>query len=591
MQVAGRSTSLASRPPARREGGFIAMLMLLVLVMGSLYLIVSGLNAAATGATLHREDVTALALQQAKEALIARAAFDANRPGSLPCPDRDNDGVADLLAGNNCPSYVGRLPWKTLGLPDLRDATGSRLWYALSQPFTDSNAYPINSDTQGTLTVPGMVPSGGIVAIVFAPGTVVGAQRRDGPVGGTTDSPCTWGIDENCKIANYLEGQNASIDTAYEQSPRCERTDCPGGVPFNDQLMIITHADLFAIVEPVVAKRIEKEIVPILSNDPAANGYFERWGTALYGDKRRGFFPFAAPYDNPGRPTDDYLGVYAQTNGLLPVTGDSDGSRVRWNAPPAVGDPDPPTLSVVSGAGTVTFNPATGCYISGVSGFAECMFDYSCMSPTCTSLQVQFQARLTNVAGSLLMNPDQFVNPVNWQVDGVPPSSLNKALVLAADGGLRVTITATLPLTLTPPRNVVIKFPLVSFMFSDLSNPGTPLYWFVGNGWHRQTYYAVSDAFRARADLVTRDPTTVCPAPPLPCINVVGGPPKARAVLVLAGRNLATGPRTYTIANYFEDQNFVSTPASISDTPDYVFEHKLRSKTFNDRLVVVVVEP
>ena len=60
---------------------------------------------------------------------------------------------------------------------------------------------------------------------------------------------------------------------------------------------------------------------------------------------------------------------------------------------------------------------------------------------------------------------------------------------------------------------------------------------------------------------------------------------------MLAGRNLGTGVRTYTIANYFEDENFVSTPASISDVPDYVFEQKLRSKTFNDRLVVVAVEP
>ena len=122
MQVASRSRSPAGRSTARREDGFVALLTLLVLVIGSLYLIVDGLNAAAAGATLHREDVTALALQQAKEALIARAAFDLNHPGSLPCPDRDNDGVADLLAGNNCFSYIGRLPWKTLGLPDLRDA-------------------------------------------------------------------------------------------------------------------------------------------------------------------------------------------------------------------------------------------------------------------------------------------------------------------------------------------------------------------------------------------------------------------------------------------------------------------------------------
>ena len=596
MQAAVRSRSdVAGRPTACREGGFIAILMLLVLVLGSLYFIVDGMNAAANSAAQQRQDVTALALQQAKEALIARAAFDANRPGSLPCPDRDNDGVADLLVGNNCPTYIGRLPWKTLGLPDLRDATGARLWYALSQNFTDSNAYAINSDSQGTLSVPGLAPGGGIVAIVFAPGPIVGAQQRGGPAGGPTDAPCTWGIDENCKVANFLEGQNATIDLVYEQSVRCERADCPAGYPFNDQLMVITHADLFAIVEPVVAKRIEKEIVPLLTNDPAASGYFERWGTALYGDKRRGFFPFAAVYDSPARTTDDYLGVYSLTNGLLPVTSDTDGSRVRWNAPPAVGDPDPPTLNVVAGAGTVAFNPAS-CYIA-VSGFAECTFTYTCVGPACTSLQVEFQARLTNVAGSLVVtNPDQFVNPANWEIDGAFPASLAKALVLtppAQDGSLRVTIGATLPQTVAPPRTVLIRFPRVAFAPSDLVNPAQPAYWFVGNGWHRQTYYAVADAFKLRADLGTRVVTDACVAvtTPPPCVNVVGGPPKARAVLVLAGRSLGTNPRTYTIANYFEDQNFVSTPAFVADVPDYVFEQKLRSKTFNDRLVVVAVEP
>jgi hypothetical protein len=603
VQLALYPRTRAGRPDARRQGGFIAILVLVILVVGSLYLVVSGLGNAAAEAELQRGDVTGLALQQAKEALIARAALDRERPGSLSCPDRNNDGIAESPSGtpNKCPTYVGRLPWKTLGLPDLRDASGERLWYALSEGFTDSDDFVINSDTPGTLTVPGVAPSGGIVAIVFAPGRVLGTQTRGGPPG-----TCTWAVDDNCRVANYLEGQNATIDTAYEQTPRCERADCPGGYPINDQLLVITHADLFVIVEPVVARRIEKEIVPQLTN--GANGYFEVWGQALYGSTARGFFPFATAYDSPNRPQDDYLGVYGQTNGLLPVTSDASATRVVWNAPPSVGDPDPPTISVLSGAGTVTFNPGATCSVIpatvppppappvSIPAHPACTFDYTCQAPACTTLQVRFQARLQRVTESLLINPSAFLDPAPpaaWRIDGVVPPSPNHALVLSADGGLRVTFDVTLPPTAGVSRTVLIEFPAVSPRFSDLTDPVHPSYWFVRNEWHRQTYYAVSDAFKPRGDLETRIVADACTAvtTPPPCINVVTAPPKARAVLVLAGRHMGTGTRTYTIAEYFEDENRLNTPALTTDTPDYVFEQKMRSKTFNDRLVVVAVEP
>jgi hypothetical protein len=578
MQVIARARIHAALSGARRQRGFVAILTLVLLVLGSLYAIVGGLSTAATEARLHREDANALVLQQAKEALTARAAFDLNRPGSLPCPDRDNDGEADLLFGTNCPSYVGRLPWKTLGLPDLRDASGERLWYALSQNFTDSSAFAINSDTQGTLSVPGMAPTGGVVAIVFAPGTVVGAQLRTGPGGASPDSPCAWGVDQNCRIANYLEGQNASVDTTYEQSPRCERADCPGNIPFNDQLAIITHADLFAIVEPVVARRIAKEIVPKLTDEPAATGYFERWGLALYGDKRRGFFPFAAPYDDPARAQDLYQGVLSQTNGLLPLSRDT-AAWVLWSNVQVV-KTNPLALGTIdSGA------PTPSCVAGG--GGLECTLTYTC-DLGCGGLGITVTARLQNAAKSLLL-PTGVTDAAGWSLSTGGSASSVTAALDAATGDLLLTVTLTAPAG--PPMSpLVVVFPTLTF--SEVADPAD---WFVMNGWHRQTYYAVATAFHPASNPAARDLANPCPATPSQCVQVVGGalPAKARAVLVLAGRHLGTGTRTYTIANYFEDQNFIDTPPDASGTPvpDYIFERKLRSKTFNDRLVVVATEP
>ena len=45
-----------------------------------------------------RNQATADAWQKAKEALIAYAISDTNRPGELPCPDFNNDGMITLEA-------------------------------------------------------------------------------------------------------------------------------------------------------------------------------------------------------------------------------------------------------------------------------------------------------------------------------------------------------------------------------------------------------------------------------------------------------------------------------------------------------------
>lgn len=48
----------------------------------------------------------------------------------LPCP---NTGAPEGVAAASCPGTVrGRLPWRTLGLPPLRDAAGECLWYERS---------------------------------------------------------------------------------------------------------------------------------------------------------------------------------------------------------------------------------------------------------------------------------------------------------------------------------------------------------------------------------------------------------------------------------------------------------------------------
>jgi type II secretory pathway pseudopilin PulG len=243
--------------PPRQRGQ--AMMFVAVLLLVGVFALIFTL-ADPANRTIESDKKTAAALALAKEALIGRAAADDNRPGSLPCPDLEtnivgtnvpNDGIADLLAGNDCPSYIGRLPWRTLGLPDLRDGDGERLWYALSTTFRDdTSAQPINSDTAGQLTITGTTPDTSIIAIVFSPGAVVGSQVRD--------------VANENAVANYLEnGNETGIATNTFVSGQAASD-------FNDRLLAITSDALF----PLVEMRVIREIRQSLLNYRTANGYY-----------------------------------------------------------------------------------------------------------------------------------------------------------------------------------------------------------------------------------------------------------------------------------------------------------------------------
>jgi len=75
------------------------MVMLVIIVTGVATFLVSSLNS--SGLQITRDLKTTKALLQAKDALIGRATTDNNYPGSLPCPDTDNDGREDPDTDND----------------------------------------------------------------------------------------------------------------------------------------------------------------------------------------------------------------------------------------------------------------------------------------------------------------------------------------------------------------------------------------------------------------------------------------------------------------------------------------------------------
>ena len=256
-RTAIRSRSLFRSPRARwprrlrsRQSGIALIAVVVFIGIAAAVFVVRSLNADAVVSRQNQR--TAEALQAAREALLAFAATNDNRPGALPCPDINGDGQSlsgTEYVGNGCQSYIGRLPWALLRIPELRDASGELLWYALSPGFRDAgpvtgNPGFVNPDTVPALTIAGS--SDLLGAIVFAPGAALQGQVRSGTGANA--------------LENHLDGVNATPTTVFSAA-------LPGPA-FNDRLLPISGTDLVAIAE----RRVSREVAAAL------NQYFELYG-------------------------------------------------------------------------------------------------------------------------------------------------------------------------------------------------------------------------------------------------------------------------------------------------------------------------
>jgi len=578
----GASTSL------QRGFALIALLALAALI--SAFLIATALNLTSAGISNEREDRSMSALRQAKAALIAYAASEQwqaykgqekDQPGALPCPD-SNDTGASAGVCSGAANRVGRLPWATIGSTDFRDASGERLWYAVSSSFYKNSANIINSDTQGLLTVAGAAPASNVVAIVFAPGEALSGQDR---------------IGQHNLPAAYLEGFTAaSPDYTFKSVATPSSTA-------NDRMLVITQADLMATVEPVVAARIQRDIAPLIQT------YFTKWGA----------YPFAAPFDvtggGPGRepqPIPDpildrlqstYKGASTLTTGLLPLTNDP--NWFRWtNA--AVTTIQKAGTGIYTGASTISPDPTT-CTISSSPSQATCQVNYpGTDSDDRPVIKVEIFLANWNMAfansPSPADSPSPFTAAVNLTMTANPGGDIQMdkygpwsfvspdfppTRTFVAQGTTNAVLTYIGRLQPAPGTkngvSITIPLPSPSYLTITSSDPGVNPSgaWFISNQWYRQTFYAVSSGFVPGGGGACSPPPAAPPPPSCLTVNNLPSPTNKQAILVFAGRALNGSTRpSANLANYLEGQN--STPA------DLIFEHRAGVPTaINDRVVVV----
>jgi hypothetical protein len=592
-----------------------------LLVMGSLYWLMSGLAQPANRTALKRAQ-NAKVLLDAKTALIGYVATQTatagqNDPGSLPCPEAPayvGDPTQEGIAAGNCTlPAVGRLPWRTLGINKPLDAAAEPLWYVVSPGWAKPNSTTntvINSNTLGQITVDGIEA----VAVIIAPGErlnipasancVARNQARSVP------SPA---ID----FRDYLDCHNATpADLIFTSSD-------PVG-PFNDQVLTVTTVEILPVIEAAVASRFERELAPLIHSaytNADGNNPNPAWNITW------AVLPFAANFGNPT--TASYKGATGTYRGLLPFVrtykacsctpaGSCECSPTACTAGPA----DCDSAFIVFQAPNPTMS---GSNIFG----SNCTIPVT--APPSTQITCTYYIRQPLLGGGV-NHPFTLSNITLSQVGGslktfqpeapmpgVIPSGRTLKGFVNADGSATITLTGNvdsstlsagfLPIiqnllcsisgllsltlgckqgTLTIPNTILVDHPII-----DASN--MQYGWFARNQWHQVSYYAV-------AREIAPDGSAACVSPavnsPSDCLTVKYshtdlGDDRNRGLIVIAGRRLngqAARPNA-NLADWFEGENADFSSAQAARTYTTREPGLGINRTFNDRIAVIDRNP
>jgi hypothetical protein len=442
--------------------------------------------------------------------------------------------LGEDMIGSACVSLLGRVPWSTLGLPDLRDDAGERLWYAVSNDFHANGAVPLNSDTayraaNVSLSMIGAAPAANLVAIVFSPGATL--RRTDGvqqvrgcTVGTDCDATfkCTAAPVTNtpkCNPVNYLD-----LDSGEDNANLANRifVSAARSGTFNDRLMPVFSDDIMQLVERRAARELAQRL----------REHFNAWeSSATVGGANKGFYPFAVPWNDPSS-TPAQFGTDGTMSGLLPLTTTA---PVWSNVSP-----------VCAGAGTTTLRCTT---------LVVCIFGIC--------LPGSVSGRVENIA-TRFVDPPSAANftLLGLNLGGGPSWTLNKAQRRLEFTYSGIVAAGLLDIQVTAP-------PISSWVAS----------WLRSNNWQQNSYYAFAPGFAI-------DGADAC-GPPCFTVNNTGVVSNDNhGVVVVTGRSLsAAGQSPRPVAPL--PANFNEFLEGANAAAGTVFERNARIATFNDTPVGV----
>lgn len=268
---------------------------------------------------IEQDKKTYLALNEAKQALIAWAVNNTANPGQMPFPDRNGDGNYD--GRSDCPSpvspfsyslLIGQLPiygqtnpcvspQTGLGI-NVKDGSGNALMYAVSRNLVHKYDAPTSNPiiNPSIITSPnypwmkvldanGAPVSNRVAAVIIAPSAAIGVQNRTGAA--SVDNYLdTFKIDSvTFSNSNYVTADEDFVINRKDED-------------VNDRLVYITIDELMYALE----KRVLEEAKNKLTAFYQANNYYPfAAGLGLTANQNqcvqgnyRGLLPVVAPTDH-----------------------------------------------------------------------------------------------------------------------------------------------------------------------------------------------------------------------------------------------------------------------------------------------------
>jgi hypothetical protein len=633
----------------RRQQGAALLLLLAVLTLGGMWYLVSGLHARSGDFTAANRAYNARVLNQAKQALLGYVAHQAavsgeNNPGAFLCPEAaanagtGNEGIA---SGNCTLPAVGRLPWKTIGIEKLVDASGEPLWYVVAngwaKPSSSGNTI-INSNctdatsamtcwtgqlTLQTINADGSMTSqaNAAVALIIAPGAAMNVHSATGCTARNQTDPSTGraapaaGIDP----LNYVECYNSATSTFSVTGP---------STSFNDQAVSVTAAEVLPLIEAAIADRFQKEFAALMRNTYTTGS----WPTSPV-------LPFAVSMANPTTsPGNKLQGGSGTIGGLLPASYAYTGQCTASGCAPtactvSASDPrcDP---AFVAWLATATVTQTAGgtirsysCSTSGTPTMLNCTINYSFGVSLCAagatgvcsgSLTFNLEAAAANVgmtwkkvnvppnAPAITGIDTTYANsPLGYQLcqPGQPATSCvttANLVVLNSDGSATLRINArilpansTILATLSGVVNCTIggnflcysstvSLPMAFFTDQDFLDPSNAAYnWFYRNRWPEVSYYAIA------AGLAPSGARSCTTSSNCLQVNYSADAGKHRGVLIIGGRKLGSQTRPATaVSDLLEGANAAgASPFELRSATLAV------NRAFNDRFAVIDKNP
>lgn len=591
---------------ATKQRGVALLVLALIFVVGVGAFLYARLGKWRDATTASRR-VNGEVLAQAKAALIGYVAKEVldlgeDTPGRFPCPESPTDAgtVNEGRAGSSClPTFptnknIGRLPWRTLGIDKLVDASGEPLWYAVSSPnWVYSGATPvINAGTPGQLSFDGTTD---VVAVIFAPGPALLVN----PIANQLAAGCAARSQSRNDRSHVPTGANPD----YRDYLECLNASSPIGAAFgtaivdnatnqviNDQAVYITAKEILNAMQGPVAERLQRTVAPLLSE------FGDKWVTGAK------LLPYAVTFSPPeaALPANSHCGAGGQDEGLLPIADNSGSCATTWST------------ASVSGNGITSL----GCTTPAAPNPVVCSLRYYTLTVLgllsfsgASSVTAVIQATAPHAAAS-------FRQPLalgDFSVSGGSATFGNLSYTPKTNGDTDMSVQATVtasglcqdsllgglvcgllgPLLATP-HTINVQFPQLataSLAGSKLTNAaknghagpfalltpvaGDPNYWFITNEWYRYTYYAVAPVASASQ---SGGYITVSG---FPVAN--GSTNDKNFVLTVMGPAVTGQVRSPTAAlsQYVEGQNAVTTPPA---APPRTFAYQVYTVSGNDRI-------